>query len=52
MQELLSFAPQSRPHYRRGLKAVALLQSVFQPACRPFSLKLKYFVAFELANLG
>ena len=29
MQELLSFAPQSGPHYRRGLKAIALLQSVF-----------------------
>ena len=29
MQELLSYAPQSRPHYRRGLRAIALLQSVF-----------------------
>ena len=29
MQELLSFAPQSRPHYQRGLRAITLLQSVF-----------------------
>ncbi|NES72955.1 MAG: transposase [Okeania sp. SIO2D1] len=29
MQELQFYAPQSRPHYQRGHKAIALLQSVF-----------------------
>jgi hypothetical protein len=29
MQKLLSLAPQSLPHYQRGLKAITLLQSVF-----------------------
>ena len=29
MQELLSLAPQSLPHDRRGLRAIALLQSAF-----------------------
>ena len=32
MQELLSLAPQSRPHYRRGLKAFAKrVRSTYRP---------------------